>query len=258
MMYPTKMLVRQFSTTARFVSSFDSQCTQYITDQLGDWPVRLLASPGYGNGLFATRALGMGETVLRETPTARVSSTSAQTVQDNRVGQIASRMPLEWREDAQMLAQVLSLATQSPGWQPSGKPASHYLLSLRCLGYTELPECSDTMFVKDSLFQMLSEVYQLYSTSASMWNPSECMLLYNKIKSNAFVDSTGTSLFASGSMLNHSCRPNVIFNPYEASDLQAIRDIPDGEQLFISYNVSPQDLPELYGFKCNCEVCASA
>ena len=34
-----------------------------------------------------------------------------------------------------------------------------------------------------------------------------------------------------------------------------MRDIAEGEQLFIVYGIGPADLPELYGFSCACERC---
>jgi hypothetical protein len=128
---------------------------------------------------------------------------------------------------------------------------------MRFLGYTALSESDETQFVKGPLFDVLSEAFGLSSLSTEMWNPSECMLLYDKIKSNAFYNSTGSSLFAACSMLNHSCRPKVAFNPQVPNELRAVKDVRGSEQLFISYNVDPEDLPELYGFTCTCEACAS-
>jgi hypothetical protein len=234
----------------RFISKFDGECAQHITHKLGSWPVHLAVTPQYGNGLYATRRIKSGETVLREKPTC----TTTGSAQDSRVEAIASRLPYKWKEDGSMVAQALSLVVQSAGWRPSGAPPSHYLLAMRSLGHTALPENEDRPFVKETLFKHLSEVFDLCSVPKGMWNPSECMLLYDKIKSNAFFDFEGTSVFTACSMINHSCRPNVGFG--EPDDLRALRDISGGEQLFVSYGVRAEELPELYGFTCNCEECA--
>ena len=134
-------------------------------------------------------------------------------------------------------------------------PLSTFLLEFHCLSHTELPANADSDFVKGPIFELLTSVFDI--GTVPMWNPSECQLLYDEIKSNYFESSAGASLFEACSMLNHSCCPNVQFDPYTPDDLQVIRPVAKGEQLFISYQVEAQYLPELYGFHCDCEKCTS-
>lgn len=134
-------------------------------------------------------------------------------------------------------------------------PLSTFLLEFHCLSHTELPANADSDFVKGPIFELLTSVFDI--GTVPMWNPSECQLLYDKIKSNYFESSAGASLFEACSMLNHSCCPNVQFDPYTPDDLQVIQPVAKGEQLFISYQVEAQYLPELYGFHCDCEKCTS-
>ena len=75
----------------------------------------------------------------------------------------------------------------------------------------------------------------------------------------------GTALFAIICTMNHSCAPNVQVQ-YDRGDsagtLVALRDIADGDELFINYvdvendvSIREQDLRH-YGFACACEKCA--
>jgi hypothetical protein len=249
------MNVRRLSSSAgRVFSSFDSECAQRISDKLQKWPLRMEITSQHGNGLFATRSLAKDEIILKETPTLSSALLDpAHPSQDSRVAQVASQMPPDWRTDAHLLAQTISLATRSPPWRSSGISASNFLLELRLLGHTELPENADSDFIKGPIFQLLTTVFDI--GAVPMWNPSECKLLYDKIKSNYFESSAGAALFEACSMLNHSCCPNVQFDPYAPDNLQVVRPVAKGEQLFISYQVEAQYLPELYGFHCYCEKC---
>ena len=76
----------------------------------------------------------------------------------------------------------------------------------------------------------------------------------------------GTALFAIICTMNHSCAPNVQVQ-YDRGDsagtLVALRDIADGEELFINYvdvekdvDIRAQDLRH-YGFTCGCDKCAA-
>ncbi len=77
--------------------------------------------------------------------------------------------------------------------------------------------------------------------------------------------ASGTAIYITASLLNHSCDPNLnVGFPYNDGTvvLTAARDVEPGEQLTISY--IDRDLPVparqeqllfSYGFKCGCDRC---
>ncbi|CAG9574648.1 conserved hypothetical protein [Leishmania major strain Friedlin] len=90
------------------------------------------------------------------------------------------------------------------------------------------------------------------------------------------LHATGVALYDVATKLNHSCVPNVIFQPTMgpvAASVVALRAIEAGEQLFTSY-IRVEDFGELtcavaaalrrrylkdhYGFECLCPVCTLA
>ncbi|CAC9492254.1 conserved hypothetical protein [Leishmania infantum JPCM5] len=90
------------------------------------------------------------------------------------------------------------------------------------------------------------------------------------------LHATGVALYNVATKLNHSCVPNVFFQPTMgpvAASVVALRAIEAGEQLFTSY-IRVEDfgehtcataaaarrryLKDYYGFECRCPVCALA
>jgi hypothetical protein len=49
--------------------------------------------------------------------------------------------------------------------------------------------------VKGLLFDLLTKVFDLRSVSPAVWNPTECMLLYDEIKSYCFDSLACTAVF---------------------------------------------------------------
>jgi SET and MYND domain-containing protein len=77
--------------------------------------------------------------------------------------------------------------------------------------------------------------------------------------------SSGSALYLLASLFNHSCEPSVNVN-FPGNDATAVftaaRRISAGEQLFISYTDTEQEvdvrqeyLAFAYGFKCQCTRC---
>eukprot|EP01134_Creolimax_fragrantissima_P001127 CFRG1127T1 len=82
---------------------------------------------------------------------------------------------------------------------------------------------------------------------------------------DADMTECGVGIFPSASLFNHSCDPNVVitFNGIELQ-AKAIKDVQEGEELFISYvdNLSSRmdrrsQLKKQYYFDCTCLMCES-
>lgn len=251
-------VTRWFSTApTKFVTAFDSECALHITRKLEMFPVQLKYSHQYGNGLFATRMLRRGEAVFRELP---LLSFPQRMDNDKRVSSVANGAPdSNWRADFSLVAQAVAIIIDAPD-NPQGASFVDRSIPLRCLGWSSFtaasPEFLDYKVVREALFPAITSHFNLHQQN--LWKRGECQVLYDKIKTNMFrgIDGAQEDVFEAASMLNHSCVPNVRFNPYKPDEVQAVREIAQGEQLFISYMVEPEDLPELYGFKCACERCA--
>ena len=82
-----------------------------------------------------------------------------------------------------------------------------------------------------------------------------------------FTHCEGTALYPTHALINHSCDPNAVcqFTNLNESDLQdakievlAIRNIPKGSEIYISYNESDDKSRynfEMYKFVCQCQIC---
>ncbi|EDQ85613.1 uncharacterized protein MONBRDRAFT_11753 [Monosiga brevicollis MX1] len=95
---------------------------------------------------------------------------------------------------------------------------------------------------------------------------------FNKLMPNTFgwcdtfdMSSFGAVVYAELSRANHSCQPNaaVVYNG-AAAVLRSMRDIPEGEEVCISYvdptlarDVRRRELVQSYGFACDCARCAT-
>lgn len=87
------------------------------------------------------------------------------------------------------------------------------------------------------------------------------MRLYAVIQMNEVTSREGVRLYSSISLLNHSCVPNAIVVRHRT--VVAVRDIPQGEQIFIDYNPEISSRPysdrrkihEQRGFQCRCQRC---
>lgn len=67
----------------------------------------------------------------------------------------------------------------------------------------------------------------------------EVLSLFALLQSNEFLLTGGTALYPVLSLLNHSCEPNcAVIGANVERQLIALRDIRDGEQLFVDYNAN--------------------
>mmetsp|Transcript_15254 Transcript_15254/g.42696 ORF Transcript_15254/g.42696 Transcript_15254/m.42696 type:complete len:365 (+) Transcript_15254:128-1222(+) len=97
----------------------------------------------------------------------------------------------------------------------------------------------------------------VYINPAAVLSNKSGDILCNKI---------GTACFRTGSLINHSCAPNVTFCfPCKDGTVRFVakQDIPEGEPLSISYIHPSQPLSDrqatlkrVYGFECTCQRCA--
>lgn len=94
--------------------------------------------------------------------------------------------------------------------------------------------------------------------------------LYDQLEeqSGSFLDNEGVALYSLQSACNHSCAPNAqpqfIHNNHRLS-LTALRDIEEGEEIFISYlddcmldrsrHSRRKELMKNYLFLCSCPKC---
>jgi hypothetical protein len=108
-------------------------------------------------------------------------------------------------------------------------------------------------------------------------NQRQFSLLYNSHKNrhpvqgiiitNGFGTGSNTiSVFATASMINHSCLPNAIFTwnkELQHGTFHALRRIERGEEITVTYTdpndihaVRQANLEKSFGFVCCCEVCS--
>lgn len=225
----------------KFISTFDEECSVHVESIIDSYPLQLRESKKYGMGLHAQKYLHRGELILEENPLLSTKSNKEDA------------SPPQWQQDYILVASAITIAMKSKAWPIA--PSSY--LPFRCLGYTQLNFDLDKV-VKTFLFSEITKALNLQDAPDFAWNPNECQIIYDKIKTNCFASRPGsTEVFCAASMINHSCVPNAYFRSYNS--LYALRDIPAGEQIFISYGVlDPKvDLPELYGFECTCPRCIS-
>lgn len=230
----------------KFISEFDEECKRFVESLIDSSPLKLRKSNHFGMGLYVNKDIVRGELILREVPFLSTAINS-----DPRVTSVASHCLPGWTDDYYLVASAVAVAMKSDAWPF----APHSCLPLRCLGYTRL-NTTDDVVVQKHLFSIITKVFELQDVPESVWSPTECQIVYDKVKSNCFVSGLGsTDVFCAASMLNHSCVPNAAFTSFDS--LSAVQDISAGEQVFVSYNVmDPKvDLPELYGFECRCPRC---
>jgi len=233
---------------ATFFSNFDHECKVYVESLIRKSPIELRKTEEFGNGLYAKKDIRKGNMILQEKP---IISTSQSSKFSKALVVARNVENVEWEVDSFLVAAAVEIAINSNEWPMV--PSNH--TPFRCLGYTRNPTADDD-FVLTTLHAHVSKVFDLGRYHDSIWTPEECLKIYDKVKSNYFQSNVLTSdIFVAASMLNHSCLPNAVFTSIDK--LSANQNIKAGEQIFVSYDVAnPKvDLPELYGFKCNCPKC---
>ena len=255
----------------KFETAFDIECADYVVEKLSGSSVELKCCDQSGHGLYATRGLQKGQLAIRQAQLLSFPPTQGQTKLRfaDRVDAVAGAAPsAAWVADFVLVAQAVAAVLNSAVPQSarslvlslSGLEVmrrhgfANSTIPLRCLGWTN-SDTPDNIVVQNLLFRAIS-VYFGLDEKQGWWTPTQCQLLYDKVKSNCFRRPVGTQLFELVSLLNHSCHPNVAFlNLRKPDELVVLRDIAKGDQLYIDYMVAPNDLPELYGFTCTCERC---
>ncbi|CAD2220016.1 SET and MYND domain-containing protein [Angomonas deanei] len=118
----------------------------------------------------------------------------------------------------------------------------------------------------------LDEIGNMAISLASAFNQThlfmeEVLSLFALVQTNEFLLSGGMAVYQCLSLLNHSCQPNckvVSSNGASNTQLIALKDIREGEQLFIDYNaalmspLSYEDRKSLCAqrhFECYCPKC---
>lgn len=103
----------------------------------------------------------------------------------------------------------------------------------------------------------------MYEFFAKNYKMSEIMVLCAKYMCNAFEFKDKPVILFTGTILNHSCLPNVIFGEKDNQMyFMAVRDIEKGEEICDSYiditlpiKKRKTELKKQYGFDCQCERC---
>jgi len=110
-----------------------------------------------------------------------------------------------------------------------------------------------------------SHLCHIYNFFKENYTSNEILLFCIKYICNAFDFGGGSAILFIGTLLNHSCMPNVIF--YRKNNLMyfvAARDIDAGEEICDNYvditlkrKVRQQRLLNQYGFQCECVRCST-
>jgi len=187
--------------------------------------------PTFGSGLFATKDLDVGETVIEEKPFLRFSWDRLYQGWDNR--NFVRRFNLhqvqpEWRGMAVCIIQAFAYAGRANYTNP--------------LDLNEFQALVATRRASDELANVLEK--EILPVVQRRFNPKftskQLNELYSKIASNAYRNG----LYCMISKINHSCHPNTCFKPYQNGRGQVVlsgrtvvatTSITKGDQLFISY-----------------------
>jgi len=193
-----------------------------------------------GRGLIAIVPISCGQTVVDEAPLVMVEGHSRDV--PDALFEIDQRL----HESGKV---VLRLAIPAVLQQVDEK--LWHGLSRASLG---LQAHLDARSVVDALHHHCPHTQ---SFSTALWDELLAVLIAN----NYATPNGGAALFLTGSMLNHSCKPNCTLIGYM---FVASRDIAAGEELTVSYCPADMEseirrklLLRNYGFECTCELCCS-
>lgn len=129
-----------------------------------------------------------------------------------------------------------------------------YYLFIECTDLKKLIKSKDDAV---TVMDMMHKVLEICSVNA---------IVYDKVtkEENGNLMETGTSVGLLGSLVNHSCRPNVMSFGENFIGFITMRPIKRGEQLFMSYvnlhtnkplSERQNALKKQYFFDCNCIAC---
>ncbi|XP_032818954.1 N-lysine methyltransferase SMYD2 isoform X1 [Petromyzon marinus] len=124
---------------------------------------------------------------------------------------------------------------------------------------------------REAIGQEITALHHYYSRQLEIPGNEEMVEIFSKVKCNGFtvedeeLNHIGAALYPSLALLNHSCDHNcVVTFRGSAAQVRALREIKQGEELFISYidllyptEDRNERLREMYFFTCHCCHCQS-
>ena len=115
-----------------------------------------------------------------------------------------------------------------------------------------------------NLFNRLSASEQFVYMGLHCPKRTDCSLIVGIYEANCYEMGHGTCICVDASKINHSCIPNAHYSwndTIQRITVHAVKDIPEGEEITISYCVAINTLEgrkralEVYGFTCSCPAC---
>lgn len=188
--------------------------------------------PGKGFGFITKESIKAGEVLIKEAPSV--------TIEDQEI----------YSEIFQLLYLILS------DNQLKEKFKTLYPNTLENISIeqaTIMNELKKVVFKNNTIYEFFAKNYSI----------NEIMILCAKYMCNAFEFQDKPVILFTGTILNHSCLPNVIFGERDNQMyFIAIRDIEKGEEICDSYiditlpsKKRKKELKDQYGFECQCERC---
>lgn len=177
----------------------------------GNFPIETRITNEFGRGLYAKEYIKMGQTVLLEDPLF----TSLRPT--NKIKDAKSFTTERDFKMAKLLSDSLDVA-RSNG------------VALDPMEMDEMHELAGHLYTPTGFGPTAQNIYHNVSgvCNHSDWNWDIFKRLYNSIMSYA----QDGKLYLVKSMINHSCLENVV---HRGEELVALVDIPEGEQIFMSY-----------------------
>ena len=120
----------------------------------------------------------------------------------------------------------------------------------------------------NTIFNELSKVKkhnaEIYDFFVSNYTTNDIILFCAKYMCNAFSFKDKPAFLFIGTIMNHSCLPNIIFGEVDGKMIfRAVSDIKKGEEIYDNYvditlckSERNKHLLYQYGFICNCERCS--
>eukprot|EP00927_Polykrikos_kofoidii_P040386 TRINITY_DN34537_c0_g2_i2.p1 TRINITY_DN34537_c0_g2~~TRINITY_DN34537_c0_g2_i2.p1 ORF type:complete len:337 (+),score=57.12 TRINITY_DN34537_c0_g2_i2:59-1012(+) len=199
---------------------------------------------GRGRGLFTTRDIKCGECILEEEPLMSCS----------KAGKI----------EVAILMLIMGVTWQlvMDGWE--GYLILLIVFLFSCNAVWKLAENAAILRQASKLDEKQKQLLYRLQTA----NPGPISWLHSLMvfRSNALPNGGRGAVFATASIMNHSCAPNAFHHFDEKRNLEvvyAMRPIKRNDEITISYIDTMQvradrqeQLKDTYGFECRCEACA--
>jgi len=203
-----------------------SRLKQVVYTLIESFPVALTETQSFGRCLVATRNINFDEIVLQEQPWI----STAFSVPELKLDSIGDQ---DTKDCVSLVGQICQRNIGQSSW-----------LELE-LAHAEAQEASVRAEERDRIaFNYLSKTMNVgeffdYEFFVSLWSR-----ILNNLQVNP---QTGeVELFLAGSMVNHACLPNVCRDPINPSQLRALSDIKEGEQILCNYGTDPYN----YDIEC--------